>query len=87
MRTKPIARQVDSGKQTLPRAKQDGGVREMHLVDESGLEVLSDRGYASAQSDVLAAGGTLGELQRVMNAAGHEVKRCVSPAMSIDARG
>src|SRR5262245_5251219 len=39
----------------------------MHLVDESGLQVLPDRRCSSAQPDVFATSGLSGQPQRVVN--------------------
>src|SRR5881296_3876723 len=58
----------------LARAEQDGGDREMHLVDEPCLEVLADRRDAAAQPHVFPAGRPDRLLERVMDAGGHEVK-------------
>src|SRR3989442_7604944 len=62
----------------LARAEQDGGDREMHLVDEPGLEVLADRRDAAAQPHVFPAGCPDRLLERVLDAGGHEVKYSVA---------
>src|SRR6266446_2515686 len=62
----------------LARAEQDGGDREMHLVDEPGLEVLTDRRDAAAQPHVFPAGCPDRLLERVMDAGGHELKYSVA---------
>src|SRR3546814_5961127 len=46
----------------------------MHLVDEIGFEILPDRRDAAANPDVAAARCLSRALQRLMDAAGHEVE-------------
>jgi hypothetical protein len=35
---------VDPGEKVFPRAEEDRGNRKVHFVDESGAEILLDRG-------------------------------------------
>ena len=44
--------QIDPGKQRFACAEHCGREREVHLVDETGLEVLADDGDAAADADV-----------------------------------
>src|SRR5213083_3464577 len=67
-------RQVDPRKERLATAEQDRRDRDVHLVDEPRLEILSHRGGASADLDIEFAGGLPGALERFLNSAGDEME-------------
>ena len=46
----------------------------MHLVHESGLEILPYRGNAAADANVPAVRGFRRAFQRVMDSVGHEME-------------
>src|SRR5689334_9698880 len=47
----------------------------MQFVDEASFQVLPNRRRAAADADIAIAGRLTGTLERVVNAAGHEMKR------------
>src|SRR5690348_8199 len=67
-------RQMDPRKEMLTTAEQDRRNRDVHLVDEPRLEILSHRGNATAELDVEAARGLSGALERILNPTGDEMK-------------
>ena len=77
---------VDAVQEMLAGAEQDGRDRQVQLVDETGAQILPDRGYASAQPDVAAGRRILRLLQRGVDAAGDE-RNTVPPFISSGARG
>ena len=66
--------EIDPAQKMLPGPEQDGRDGQVQLVNEAGAEVLPDRGHAATQSDVAAACGVPGLLQRGVNPVGDEMK-------------
>ena len=58
----------------FPGAEQDRDDRDIHLVDEAGSQILLDRGRATAQPDVAAAGCVECLLERYLDARGWDVQ-------------
>lgn len=69
---------VDSGQQVFAGAEEDRADGEVHLVDESGLEVLPDRGDPTTEPNVPTVGGFPRPLQGDMGSFGYEVERRVA---------
>src|SRR5258705_4326781 len=67
-------RQVEPRKERLTTAEQDRRDRDVHLVDEPRLEILSYRGGASADLDIEVARGLPGAAERILNSARDEMK-------------
>src|SRR5438045_2145339 len=67
-------RQVDPRKERLTTAEQDRRDRDMHLVDETSLEILAHRGRPAADLDIALARGLPGATERFLNSAGDEMK-------------
>jgi len=68
-------RRVDAGEKMFPGAEQDRCNGEVHIVDQSGPQILPDRRHSAAEADVLAAGGVDGAFKRLIDAVGDEMKR------------
>src|SRR5262245_17631698 len=66
--------EIDAAEEMLTRAQQNRGDREMHLVDQTGPQIVPDRGNAAAKADILAAGGFKAALERSLDAIGDKVK-------------
>lgn len=67
-------RQIDSREHRFAAAENDGGDREVQLVDQPALEILPHGGNTAADLDVFAAGGRLGLFQRDLDPFGDEMK-------------
>src|SRR5687768_11802055 len=65
-------------------AEQDRDHHDVHVVDEPGREELADRGGATAEAYVLAAGGLAGRLERFGRRRVEEVER--GAALHLDRR-
>src|SRR5437763_1164672 len=59
---------VDAGEKVFAGAEQDGGNRQVHLVDQSGAKILLDRGDPAAEPDVLTFGRSDGALKGSVDA-------------------
>src|SRR3954447_16050728 len=57
-----------------PAAEGDRHDRQVHEVDQVGLEELADRGRAAAESDVAAVRGLLSQVQHLVGRRVHEVE-------------
>ncbi len=66
---------VDPAEQGLAGAEQVRRNREVQLVDQTVLQVVTDRRRATSQAYILAVGGFAGTAQRDMNPVRDEVKR------------
>src|SRR5688500_3675119 len=77
-------RQVEAGEQVLPGAEQDGRHGEVHLVDQAGLQILTNGGDAATDANVVAAGRGPRTLQRRVDAPGDEVED--SPGFHLQGR-
>src|SRR5438876_1310806 len=66
--------QVDVMQEVLAGPEQDGADREMQLVDQPGLEKLSDGRHAAAEPNVAVARGGFRLLERGPNSIGNEVE-------------
>src|SRR5262245_60736331 len=73
---------VDTGKKVFARAEENGGNGEVHLVDETRAQILSDRRDAAAQPDVLTVRSFDGAFQCSVDAIADEVE--CSPAVHAD---
>ena len=62
--------QIEPGEQWLSGAEQHRPKREVHVIDETGAEILTDRGGTAADSNVASAGRGPGLLQRSMDPVG-----------------
>ena len=51
---------VEVVEEALAPAEQDGDDHQVHVVDQAGAQVVLDRGSATADPDVAAAGGIEG---------------------------
>jgi hypothetical protein len=69
---------VDVSEEVFAGSEQDWSDREVHFVDESGAEVLAERGHPSSESDVLTASGIRCFLERHVDTAGHEAENRAS---------
>src|SRR5262245_45378703 len=65
---------VDASQQVFSGAEQVRADREMHLVDECGLEVLPDGRDATAQADILPPRGIARPSQRFVDSARDEME-------------
>src|SRR5579872_3465816 len=50
-------RQIETREEILAPAEKDGRHDEMHLVDQSGAQILPDGRDATADADILSVGG------------------------------
>src|SRR5215813_12298510 len=64
--------QIDAGEQTLSLTEQYGPHGEMQFVDQTGLQILSNRRYTAAQPNVAAGRCSLRLVQSGVNAFGDE---------------
>src|SRR6202043_2421928 len=69
---------VDAGEELLTRSEQYGRDCNMHLVDESGAQVLPNSRRSTADAYVSTAGGLRGATECSVDAVGHEVKGSAS---------
>jgi len=76
------ASDIDPVQQMLSGAEQDRRDGQLHLVDQAGAQVLSNRGNAATQSNVEAARGFPCPLERRVNAISYEMENC--PASHLD---
>src|SRR5262249_29983836 len=67
--------EIDAVEEMLARAQQHRRDRKMHLVDQTGTQIVPDGGDAAAKADILAAGGIEGALERGLAASGDEMNR------------
>src|SRR5256885_2176134 len=65
---------VETAEKVLSGAEQDGRNRQVHLVDQSGAQILPDRSDPAAEPDVLAVGCIEGALKCSVDAVGNEVE-------------
>jgi hypothetical protein len=65
---------VNAGEQRFTRAKHNRRDGNMQLVDQPCLKILADCRHATGQSNILALRRFGGQLERNMNAIGHEMK-------------
>ena len=70
----PQRQYVDSGEEVFSGAENNRADRNVHLVDQLGLEILPDRGNPSAESNVSATGGIVRPLECDMDAFCNEVE-------------
>jgi len=75
---------VDPVQQMLSGAEQDGRDGELHLVDQAGAQVLSNRGNAATQSNVETVRGVSCPLERRVNTIGYEMEN--RPASHLERR-
>jgi hypothetical protein len=70
--------QVNVSKQMLSFAKHHGRERQMQLVEGTDCQIVSNRGDASTDSNVLTVGGGFGLLECCRRPFGYEEKRCAA---------
>ena len=51
--------QIEPGEQWLSGTEQHRPKREVHVIDQAGAEVLPNRGWTAADSNVASAGSAL----------------------------
>lgn len=66
--------EVDSGEEAFSAAKNQRGDGEMHVIDQSGLQVLPDGRRSAAEADVATACGFVGLAESGVDAVGNEVE-------------
>src|SRR5690242_755208 len=66
--------EIDARKQSFAAAKENRRHREMHLIDEAGLQILTNRRHPAADAHVFAFRGLARSFERFVNSAGDEVK-------------
>src|SRR5262245_29120356 len=66
--------EIDAAEEMLTRAQQNRGDRKVHLVDQTGPQIVPEGGDAAADADILAARGIEGALEHVLDAIGDKVK-------------
>ena len=76
---------IDAGEKVFAGSEEDRGNGKVHLVDESGAEILPDRRHAAAEADVPAAGGFAARFSAAWIPSVTKWK-VVSPAMATGAR-
>src|SRR4051794_28686655 len=70
----PVHRAAEVAQQTLAAVEQERHDGDVQLVDQSGAEVLPNRGRAAAEDDVVAACRGEGPLEGGLDAVGDELE-------------
>src|SRR5947207_1141273 len=68
------ASQVQTGKQRFSASQQHRSLREMQLIDEPRLKVLTHRGRAATNAYIAAAGCLTGAVERGVDSVSDEVE-------------